>query len=232
MNALRMTWMTALTAVVLSGAAVIPAFAADSGTATPSIFQRGSQWMSGRVGYAKATGDYVADGMMGFGFGYRRFVVNYWSVAAFVHYDILGRYDRATDIEVPLTLEVARHTHWGNAFYPYLGFGAGAFYRKYSRTGADFSGFTPGRYVTLGAHTPIHGRGLLGLDLRMASVDKPNWNPSFDGPTSNRLNVDGWLAELQREQTPGNTVSYLMIGNNQSKSQTIWSIKLDYTITY
>ncbi len=232
MNAQRMRWATILIAAALAAAAVAPAFAAGSTDTTPSLLKRGSQWMSGRVGYAKATGDYVADGMMGVGFGYRRFVLNNWSVGGFMQYDVLGRYDRASDIAVPITLEVVRHTHWGKSFYPYLGLGAGAYYRKYSRTGADLSGFTPGRYLTFGAHTPVQGRGMLGLDVRMASVDKPNWNPTFAGPDPGRLDLDDWLAELQREQTPGNLYTAFMYDDNLSKSQTIWSVKIDYTIVY
>ena len=229
MNGYRMTCAAALMAVTLACAVAAPAFAAGSADATEGLLKRGSQWMSARAGYAKVAGDVVPDGMIGLGFGYRRFVLDNWSVGGFVHYDLLGRFAGAADIEVPFTFEVVRHSRWGAAVFPYVGVGAGAFYRKYYRTGADASYFTPGRYLTFGAQTPISTRGFLGLDVRMAVVDKPDHNPSFIGPPGDRQKVDDLLVELRDESS---RESLFMFGNDVAKTQTHWSVKIDYSIAY
>jgi hypothetical protein len=224
-----MTCVSALVAAALAGAAVVTAFAADS-PATTDVMKRGSQWMSVRAGYAKGSGDVAPDGLIGGGFGYRRFVLDRWAVGAFAHYELLGQFGRAAEIEVPLTLEVTRHSRWGAAVYPYVGIGAGAFYHKLSRTGADESGFTPGRYLTLGVHVPIHKPGLLGVDVRMASVDKLDGNPAFPGPDADRPKLDDLLVRLKGKTADPNMP--LLFADSQSKSRTLWSVKIDYAITY
>jgi hypothetical protein len=236
----RDTWVNLLTTGVtigfgppttaaLAGAAAVPAPAAGSGDAAADILQRGSQWMSVRAGYAKVSGDVAPNGLVGGGFGYRRFVLDKWSVVGFAHYDVLGRLGSAAEISVPLTIEVARHSHWGAAVYPYAGFGAGAFYYKRYRTGADLSGFTPGRYVTCGMHVPVRRQGLLGLDVRMATVDKLDANPVFAGPSGSRSKIDDLLVDLKG---PASADMPLLFSETDSKSRTLWSVKLDYTITY
>ncbi|HVP14576.1 MAG TPA: hypothetical protein VMS88_03465 [Terriglobales bacterium] len=229
-NGYRVLCAAALTAAALACAAIVPARAADS-AADPwaGVMKRGSQWISTRAGYAKVSGDIVPNGRMGIGFGYRRFVLDKWSVGGFAHYELLGRFADAADIEVPLTFEVVRHSRWGSSVFPYVGLGGGVYYRKYYRTGADLSAFSPGRYLTFGALTPIHRRGMLGLDIRMATVDKPDWNPAFDGPPDQRPKLDDLLIALK---TRAGQESTFMFNNDVSKSQTHWSVKLDYTVTY
>jgi len=228
-NGYRMTCAAALMAMALAGAATVPAFAAGSTAPGVDVLKRGSQWMSFRVGYAKGTGQVTPDGLMGGGFGYRRFVLDRWSVGAFAHYELLGRFGRAADIEVPLTVEVLRHTRWGAAVYPYAGVGMGAFYGKRYRTGSDAGGFTPGRYLVLGASTPIRKQGMLGFDVRMATVDRPDENPAFPGPPADREHVDDLLGDLKG---PSNPDMPLLFGDTVAKTRTLWSFKLDYTITY
>jgi hypothetical protein len=223
-----MTCAAALMAVALAGAAV-PVFAADSSDAPLDILKRGSQWMSVRAGYAKATGDQAPNGLVGGGFGYRRFVLDRWSVGTFVHYEWLGRFGTAAEISVPLTLEFVRHSRWGAAAYPYVGIGAGAFYHKLYRTGADVSGFTPGRYLTCGVQVPVRRQGFLGLDLRLASVDKLDANPVFPGPDGDRAKIDDLLVGLK---VPASASMPLLFDASESKSRTLWSLKLDYSITY
>ncbi len=229
MNGYRMTCAAALMAVVLAGAAAVPVFAADSSDAAGDILKQGSQWMSVRAGYAKAAGDAATSGLGGGGFGYRRFVLDRWSVGAFAHYDLLGRFGAASEIEIPLTLEVMRYSRWGAAVYPYAGIGAGAFYHKRYRTGADESNFTPGRYLACGMHVPVHKQGLLGLDVRMATVDKPDANPAFPGPDGDRSKLDDLLLDLKGPSSPDMP---LLFAETESKSRTLWSVKLDYSITY
>ncbi len=229
MNRYRMTCAAALMAVALAGAAAVPAFAAGSSAAAGDVLKRGSQWMSVRAGYAKAAGEEAPSGLVGGGFGYRRFVLDRWSVGGFVHYEWLGRFGTAAEISVPLTLEVVRHSRWGSSAYPYVGFGGGAFYHKLYRTGADASGYTPGRYVVCGLHVPVSKQGLLGIDLRMASVDKLDANPAFSGPDGGRPKIDDLLVSMK---APASADMPLLFNASQSKTRTLWSFKLDYSITY
>jgi hypothetical protein len=229
-------WTTGVTvgfglppAAALAGAAAAPEPAAGSSAAAGDILKRGSQWMSVRAGYAKVSGDAAPNGLLGGGFGYRRFVLDKWSVGGFAHYELLGRLGSAAEIAVPLTLEVVRHSRWGAAVYPYLGVGAGAFYHKRYRTGADESGFTPGRYLTGGLHVPVRKQGLLGLDVRMATVDQLDANPVFPGPDGGRSKIDDLLVDLNRPASPDMP---LLFSATESKLRTLWSVKLDYSITY
>ena len=228
MNGYRMTCAAALMAAVAVAAAV-PVSAAGSPDATGDILKRGSQWMSVRAGYAKVSGEAAPNGLAGGGFGYRRFVLDGWSVGSFAHYELLGRFGDAAEIEIPLTLEVMRHSRWGAAVYPYAGIGAGAFYHKRYRTGADESSFTPGRYLAFGLDVPVRKQGLLGFDVRMATVDKPDANPAFPGPDGNRLKLDDLLVDLRGPSSPDMP---LLFAQTESKSRTLWSVKLDYSITY
>jgi len=228
-NRYRMTCAAALMAVALTGAATVPAFAAGSGEPEGSVLKRGSQWMSVRAGYAKGSGEVAPDGAIGGGFGYRRFVLDRWAVGIFAQYDLLGKFGSAADISVPLTLEVTRHTRWGAGVYPYVGVGGGAFYNKLYRTGADQSGFKPGRYLTFGAQFPIKRQSMLGLDVRMAQVDKFDANPAFPGPPTDRHKLDDLLVDLQGPASPEMP---LLFDDNEAKTQTLWSVKLEYSITY
>jgi hypothetical protein len=185
--------------------------------------------MSVRAGYAKGSGDEAPNGSVGGGFGYRRFVLDNWSVGSFVYYDLLGRFGSAAETAIPITLEVVRHSRWGAAVYPYAGIGAGVFYLKRYRTGADESVFTPGRYLTCGMHTPVSRRGLLGLDVRMATVDQLDANPVFSGPDGSRSKIDDLLVDLKG---PASADMPLLFSETESKSRTLWSVKLDYSITY
>jgi hypothetical protein len=228
-NGYRMTCAAALMAVALAGAVTVPVFAAGSSDAAGDILKRGSQWMSVRAGYAKATGDQAPNGLLGGGFGYRRFVLNRWSVGCFAHYEWLGRFGTATEISVPLTLEFVRHSRWGAAAYPYVGVGAGAYYHKLYRTGADVSGFSPGRYLTCGIQIPVRKQGFLGFDLRMATVEKLDANPVFAGPDGGRRKIDDLLVDLKG---PASASMPLLYAATESKSRTLWGLKLDYSITY
>jgi hypothetical protein len=228
-NGYRMRCAAALMAVALAGVAAVPVFAADSPAAAGDILKRGSQWMSVRAGYAKVSGDFAPSGLLGGGFGYRQFVLDKWSVGAFAHYELLGRFGDAAEIAVPLTLEVLRHSRWGAAVYPYAGIGAGAFYHKRYRTGADESGFTPGRYLTCGVHFPVRKQGLLGFDVRMATVEKLDANPAFPGPDGSRHKLDDLLVDLKGPSSPEMP---LLFAQTEPKSRTLWSLKLDYSITY
>ena len=224
-------WTAALNLGFGQGPVTAPAAGSPAPAAPLEVLKRGSQWMSMRAGYSKASGKVSPDGRMGFGFGYRRFVLNDWSVGGFAQYELLGNFGRSADIEVPLTLEVARHMHWGSAVYPYVGLGAGAFYHKLYRTGADASSFAPGRYLTFGAYTPVRSNGLLGVDVRLAMVDRPPDNPVFPG-ADQTYKLDDLLGHL-RDRTSGDKgPDKMLYSDSMSKQQLVWGFKLDYTITY
>lgn len=202
-----------------------PAVAANAPAATPAEepeWAKGAQWMSVRAGYAKITAEDAPDGLAGYGFGYARFVMTRWSLGGYIHQELLGRFGHATAFEVPISVEVVRHTRWGAAMHPYVGLGAGAFYYKYYRTGQDVAGFRPGRYVTFGFTSPVARNNLLGLDIRLASVDKLRDNRVFansetDNPTLN----DAF-------QHP-----FTVLGTGfGSGAELHWSVKLNYAFAY
>lgn len=229
MNGYRVTCAAALVTVALTCAAAPPALAQGSDDAAGVSLQRGTQWMSVQAGYARGSGDISPNGLFGGAAGYRRFVLDRWSVGGFIGCDLLGKFGGAADIDVPIIVEVARHTKWGAAVYPYFGFGVGAHYRKYYRTGEDLSEFTPGRHAAVGVMTPIHKGGLLGLSLRMTSIAKLDDNAVFPGADPDRRKVDDYLEDLKG--TTGETMP-LMYNNTDAKTRLLWSIKLDYTLTY
>jgi len=125
-----------------------------------------SQWGSVRFGYAKSTAEGSADGNLGCGVGFTRFWNSRWATGAFVHWELLGRYGGAAEIEIPWTLELTRHFKWNTSLRPYLGVGGGVFYHKFYRTGEDEASLRPGGYLVGGGNMPINDRSLLGVDVR------------------------------------------------------------------
>lgn len=134
-------------------------------------WDRGSTWLSVRAGYAKAGYEGSASGNVGGGFGFTHMFFPSWSLGGYAQYDVLGRFGRATESELPFTLEAARHLKWGEAFHPYVGAGGGTYYHKIYRTGADFSAPRGGGYFLTGFNSPISARGLIGFDLRVGFVN-------------------------------------------------------------
>src|SRR4051794_26499810 len=129
-----------------------PAFAASAASGDSVNWSKGRQWVSLRAGYAKSTVGGSADGNLGGGLGVSWFYTRRWSVGAYVHDELLGKFGGSAEIEMPITLEVVRHTRWGSALHPYLGFGAGMFRHRYFRTGDDVTSSNGGQYVTFGAN--------------------------------------------------------------------------------
>src|SRR5947207_2318962 len=112
-----------LTRVVLGAAVfacmcVTPALAASAATGDSINWSRGRQWLTIRAGYAKSQAPGAANGNVGAGIGYSRFLTRRWAVGAYVHDDLLGKFGGgASEIEIPFTVEVVRHTRWGTAFH-------------------------------------------------------------------------------------------------------------------
>jgi hypothetical protein len=175
-------------------------------------WQPGRQWMSFRVGFARSGVTDAPDASIGGGVGYLRMLRGFkiwrvsmlqrWSLGGYVHFDQLGRFGDAVQLEVPVTAELVRHYEWGTPYLrPYIGVGAGGFYRKLYRTGNDYAHFDPGTYVVFGAHSPLDPRQVIGLDLRAAHIH-------------------------QRDHSPNPVFGI------DKKQATHWSIKFDYSITY
>ena len=200
--------------IAACGAALLLAAAPVHAQGTP--WDEGRTWMSVRAGYAGNRSKQAGHGGAGYGIGFSRMLspshVNRWSVlgfeplgflpwtlfknyslGAYAQYDVLGRFGSASEIEIPATLELARHFAWKSAAHPYLAFGGGWFYRKSYGTSNDFDRGTSGFYMAGGFNAPIAGRQMLGLDFRVARLDGENipTNPVFGGgqPTATHVSI-------------------------------------------
>jgi hypothetical protein len=152
------------------------------------------QWLSLRAGYAKSGVSTAADGNVGAGFAYTRMGKGRWSVGAAAHVELLGRFASAAEIEVPITMELARHAGWKTSIRPYLGLGGGAFFHKTYRTGADEAETRPGFYFLGGANTTISDHSMIGLDVRMIFISSASSdNPVFPNDDEDAVH---WSAKL------------------------------------
>lgn len=189
------------------------------------LWDPGTNWVSLRAGYAKSTARGAGHGGVGYGFGFAHMMapMKIWrwtlfkqfSIGGYIHHEMIDHFSNSAEIEVPATLELVRHLNWKTPFRPYLGFGAGQFYRKAYRTGADTRNVNFGGYLAFGANSPIGGRHILGFDARLIRVDSSYIppNPVFgEGAARARLTSHG--PEL--EPWPA----------------THWSAKINYTIAY
>jgi hypothetical protein len=166
--------------VAIGLALAVPVAAQDD-----SPWAKGRQWMSIRLGYAKSAVEGAADGNIGGGFGYSRFLNSKWAIGALVDLNLLGKFGGAAEIESPWMIEIARHYRWPTAMRPFLAVGTGAYYHKFYRTGADAAVVRPGFHLAFGTHAGISNRALVGLDVRMNVVDLDKQaNPVFGGQTS------------------------------------------------
>ena len=179
-------------------------------------WDEGRTWMSVRLGYAGSRSQTAGHGGAGYGIGFSRMLsrshVNQWSVfgieplgflhwtlfkhysmGAYAHHDVLGRFGSASEIEIPATFEVTRHFAWKSAAHPYLGLGGGWFYRKSYGTGDDFGRGVRGLYLAGGFNAPVTDRQMLGLDIRLARLDSKNIpvNPVFGAgqPTATHVSI-------------------------------------------
>ena len=129
-----------------------------------------AQWLSVRAGYAKSGEEGSANGNVGFGLGYSRFLNRKWAAGAYLHGDVLGKFGAAAELEAPLTFELVRHFMWQTAAHPYLGMGAGWFHRKLYRTGDDSESTNGGYYFVGGINIPVAAKRILGFDVRTEFV--------------------------------------------------------------
>jgi Outer membrane protein beta-barrel domain len=209
-------WIALALAVVLVDARF--AFADDN------PWDKGSQWLTVRAGYANAGQRQVAEGQtlrdedafvetgggfLGYGMGYQRMLNKRWALGVFVQHDVLGKQAASADIEVPVTVELTRHFSWQSTLRPYLGFGGGMFYRKQYRTGDDSDETVGGVTVNGGANAAIGGGQLFGLDVRYARLNEGTI-------TWGHLDSSGaFVAEEDETLHEGH-----------------WSVKLGWSLTY
>ncbi|HTM57812.1 MAG TPA: hypothetical protein VL123_05295 [Candidatus Udaeobacter sp.] len=137
-------------------------------------------WVSVRVGYNKATYRTAGDGNVGLGFGVNRMLNTGWGLAGTVERNVVGKFEDATESEVPFTIELDRHLKWGDAFRPYFGFGGGTWYHKFSKTTGDRSNVSGGGFFAIGGNAVVSPHGLIGLDVRLATVTKLGEDPPPD----------------------------------------------------
>ena len=165
---------------LLSTLALITAAIAPPARAAEHPWDTDASWISMRLGYAKSGAEFAADGGLGWGFGFTRFLHQGFAWSASAQHDMLGRYGAAAEIDAPLTVEFTKHMAWSKTARPYLGLGLGASYHKMYRTGRDESGFRQVAYLTGGANGMIDNGSLLGLDIRLTvQQDTRSINPIF-----------------------------------------------------
>ncbi|MBI1796165.1 MAG: hypothetical protein HY076_07010 [Candidatus Eisenbacteria bacterium] len=161
-------------ALVCTLAAALPARAADD------PWGADAQWGAVRFGYAKSGAEFAGDGAVGWGFSYTRFLHAGVAWTAAVQHDLLGRYNSASEVEIPLTVEFTKHVAWSESARPYFGLGWGAFFHKTYRTGNDESGFRQGIFLATGANGVIDKASLIGLDVRLViEQDTRSINATF-----------------------------------------------------
>jgi hypothetical protein len=159
-------------------------FKADRDSGLPWV--GGANWTAYRIGTAYSTVKNSPDGGIGVGFGMHHFMNRRWSAGLQADLDVLGKFSGGTEAELPLTLQMTRHMKFGsNTMRPYLGFGGGAYFHRYARTGGDEANLRPGGFFAGGFNTPIGPHSLLGFDVRMTLQGKAQSNdPLFPNESS------------------------------------------------
>ena len=229
MNGYRVTCAAALVTAALTCAAALPAFAEGSADEDGISLQRGTQWMSVQAGYAQGAGDIAPDGLIGGAFGYRRFVLDRWSVGGFVGCDLLGKFGGAADIDVPL-IDRDRAP---------LEVGLGGLSLLRVRRGRPLPQVLPDRRGRQRVHprTARHRRGddagpqgRAARPLRAHDLGgEAGRQPGLPGADPDRRKLDDFLEDLKG--TSGPTMP-LMYSNTESKTRLLWGVKLDYTLSY
>lgn len=146
------------------------------------IYAKGSNWIGFRFGYAKRSGDFNGDGLVGYGMGYQHMISRRHAFAASVNHDIVGHFGSQTDVAVPFTAEFQRHFAWKGGVRPFVGLGGGYYYRKYYRTGSEYNTTVMGGpHVSFGFTTALDDKHVLGLETRWAKVASREGitNPTF-----------------------------------------------------
>jgi len=177
-------------APVVAPAATLPAPVSSEG----DPWAKGTTWASFRFGYAKSAAEFAPNGNVGFGFAYSKFLSNKWALTGSMHYDVLGKFNQATEIEIPFGLDMTRHYKWPTPVRPYLGLGTGLFFHKTTGTDANIGDIRKGVYLTGGINSPISNQSLIGVDVRaLFEFDAQTDNPVF---TNEKSSVLHWSVKL------------------------------------
>ena len=174
-------WRTAAALAAVATALVVACAYAE---VIDGPWQKGATWTTFRAGYAKSLEGGAPNAMGGVGFGFDHMLSDRVSLGAFIHYELLGKYGAAAQIEIPITAEYAFHMKLSTPLRPYVGIGVGAFYHKIYRTGADRTDLLPATIFKFGADTPLDEHNVLGIDARIARVanDNETVDPVFGKP--------------------------------------------------
>ncbi len=189
-------WTATVEVVALAGAISVIACLGMPRAAAAQVdpWAKGAHWLTLRAGYAKSAVADAADGNVGAGIGFTALRNSKWSFGSSVHWELLGRFGGAAEIEVPWTVELTRHYKWNTPLRPYAGIGAGMYYHKVYRTGADAVDIRPGGFFAIGANTPVSDRSLLGADLRLTlQTQAESVDPIFPNEESKAMRWSGKL---------------------------------------
>lgn len=156
---------------------------------------KGADWMSFRLGISGSKVDNSPDAGAAVGFAAQHFTSSHVALGLNGDLDVLGKFNAATEMELPLTVEAQRHFRWGtDTFRPFIGFGTGIWYHRYYRTGEDGTSVRPGFFVSGGFNSPISGTGVIGMMLRATvQSDAESDNPYFANDSNSAVH---WSLKL------------------------------------
>jgi hypothetical protein len=142
-------------------------------------WHRGATWMAFKLGTSGSKVANSPEASVAFGLGAQHFMSSKWAYGISVDLDVLGKFNGATQMEIPLTLDMTRHLRWGtDTVRPFLGTGIGVYYYRTYRTGADATDVRPGFHLSGGFNAPISGSALMGVMARGAV----QWGAELDDP--------------------------------------------------
>jgi hypothetical protein len=172
-RARRETWARAATACAALVGSMLALAAPAHAVEDP--WAPGTGWLSVRAGYSKVASRTAPNGGVGYGFGFARMlpgqgILGGFSLGGYVHHEVRGRTGAATVLDVPFTLELARHFK-SSGVAPYVGFGYGAYYlKKYRYPNETYTLTKGGASVMGGANAKINSNSMLGADVRLDLV--------------------------------------------------------------
>ena len=166
------------------------------------VWAKRTNWLSFGAGYAKRTGDISGDGLGGYGIGYRHMMSRKYSFDAAISHDILGHLGAHYDIAVPFTVGLTRHFKWNTPLRPFFGMGGGYYYRKMYRTPPDYNS------------APVSGF------YAAVGANSPLESGHVLGFETRMSIVDGRDGVVNPVFGPA------------GKSETLWTIKLNWALAY
>ena len=160
------------------------------------VYAKGANWLALRFGYANRTGDLSGDGSVGYGIAWMHMLSQKYAFAAGIDHDFVGHFAKDLDESVPFTGEFRRIFKWNGQMRPYLGVGAGFYFRKFYRTDSEYNtSATGGGHVSIGLTSQLDDKHVVGFETRIAWLQgRPGVvNPTF-GPGEDTETI--WTAKL------------------------------------